>query len=393
MSPTETTTKQPVTDSSATDKTAKPADKKASKASRSNSNSKSFSGFLLLLILLLGLSAAGYYFWLQLQARLDQLSVSNTIQSANISELNQQLTDASALLQQQQTSLQASAELLTETQSQLKALTETQQTLINTSQNSYDISHRSQTQWVLAEVAYLLALANQRLQISEDIKTSIIALKSANQRLQELSDPSLLKVRKKISEEIYQLTLLKQPDINAIAFSLDNMMQAIQQLPFKSLHQQLLEQPSNDEIIELVSVADESLFATFWSRIKSLVTIKKHNRVLQSPVNALDQQQILSRLRTALESSRIAAINKNTALFQLDSNKALDSLSQHYDKSDNRVAALISELSALSQLTLMAELPDITGSSVLLQNVIALKDANSQLGQQPAKNNRGKSQQ
>lgn len=394
MSSTETPTDKPVTDTKAVNKVNEAANKKAAKAGkRKTTSSKGYMAVFLQLILLLAVSAAGYYYWLQLQLNLDKLNSSNLIQSASITELSQQLSDASQMMQQQQDQLLAANELLAEQQSQLKALHDTQQTLIKTSQNNYDISHRSQAQWVLAEVSYLLSLANQRLIVSGDIRTTIIALKSANGRLQELSDPGLLQVRKKISAEIYQLKRLKVPDITNIAFSLDNMSQAIQDLPFKSLQQQLLDKPASVETVQLSDIHDDSLFAVFWSRIKSLVTIKKHIQLANTAVTTLDQHQILSRLRSALENSRAAVINQNTIVFQLEINKALEVLTLYFDQNDNRVNAYIKELTALNQLSLLPELPDITGSWQLLQKVVALKEANSRLAQPKKINNRGKSQQ
>ncbi|MDH5391857.1 MAG: uroporphyrinogen-III C-methyltransferase [Gammaproteobacteria bacterium] len=387
MSSTEPSTDKPVTVAETDTKNTR--DKQKTSGKKSSSAVTLMSG----LFVLLAVSAAAYYYWMDLHNNLNKLGTTNTLQSASLTELSQQLSDSSLMIQQQQDKLTEITQLITQQQAEIKVLSDAQQTLLKTTQNIFDISHRSQSQWVLAEVSYLLSLANQRLLIARDIKTTVAALKSANQRLQDLSDPGLLKVRKQIASEIYQLNLLPLPDINSIAFSLDNMTQAITQLPFKSLQQTLIDNRQSSEDIDLSAFADDSFFAPLWARIKSLVTIKKHNRELYTAVTPVQKNDISGNLRSSIEASRLALINKNTAVFQFEINKAVAIISQHYEKTDSRVAALLEELLPLSQLTLLPELPDITTSWQLLHKIMAIKDANSYPGQSGLNINRGKSQQ
>lgn len=344
--------------------------------------------FLLFFIILLAVSGAGYYYWQQLQITLNLLSSELNFQAKQINHINPSVKKAQGELTAQQQQLK---QLTEQYQLQLNKLAEfnaAQQTMMQSMQNVFDITHRNQRQWLLAEVSYLLSLANQRLLVSRDIASAVAALKSANNRLHDLADPSLLKLRKQISEETAALNLLKQPDINGIAFTLDNSLSLIRLLPFKSARQKNIEGSNNAQTIELTKLDDASYFSPLWERIKSLITIKKHSREIQSTETVLEKSDIDSQLGFRIEAARLALINKNTKIFNHEILSAAELLSLYYDHSDNRVAALENELKSYSKINLQPSLPDITASWKMLQTVIAINDATINTG---SKSKKGKS--
>lgn len=339
---------------------------------------------LVFILLLLAVSAAGFYFWQTFNIALHEFQAKEQQQSNYLAQLSGQLKDSEALIQQHSQNLTQISAMFTEQQAQLKALSESQQTIQTASKNIFDITHRNQSQWLLAEVSYLLSLANQRLIISRDIKTAIAALKSANNRLHDLSDPSLLGLRQKIASEVAELNLLKLPDINGMAFSLDNITLSIKELPFKSAQKKLTEQNQTSQTVEISSLENDTFLSPLWDRIKTLVTIKKHQRDIQAAVKPLEKPAIDNQLLYRIETSRLALLNTNTEAFQHEINAALALVSLHYDNDDNRVSELLKDLTGYSKINLLPSLPDITGSWLLLQKRIAVSNAGDSL-----KNNKG----
>jgi len=375
-----------ITEGKTETETKKPAKKKTGE----KSNALSFI-LLLFIIVLLAAAGGGYYFWQQLQTTLGNLQTENQQQSDHLSELSTKLADTRALAQKQQ---QNNAQIISQFNEQQKALMlleKSQQTLVQTTKNVFDISHRDQRQWLLAEVSYLLSIANQRLLISRDIKTATAALKAANNRLHDLADPGLLKLRQTISQEIAQLNLLKVPDLNGIAFSLDNLTPLIAQLPFKTTKQKTLENTQQSEAVELGTLDKSSFFAPLWERIKSLVTVRQHNRDIMQSETPVEKNQIDNQLRYRIETSRLALLDKNTAVFNYEIKSARELISLYYDLHDNRVASLLNELKPLSNINIIPELPDITESWVMLQRVIAINDAQNKTPISDKKNSKGKS--
>lgn len=354
------------------------AEKKQAKPARKGS---SFNNFLLVLfiMIILAASAGGYYYWQQLNTTLNNLQQTSLSQQDQLSELNSKLSDSRSLLQNQQQTLSVLSEKFTEQRKEITSFKQQQQNLIKSTQNIFDITHRNQRQWLLSEVSYLLSLGNQRLIISSDIRTAIAALQAANNRLHDLADPGLLKLRKQIADEITQLNLLKLPDINGMALTIDNMVPVITTLPFKTAKQKTIESSQQSEKIELASIDSESFFAPVWERLKSLVTIKKHSRDIRQSETVIEKADIDQQIRYRLESARLALINKNTAVFNHEISTAINLLKLYYDNSDNRVANIVGQLSHYSDVNLVPELPDITGSWSMLQQIIAVNEANSSL--------------
>lgn len=354
------------------------AEKKQAKPARKGSI---FNNFLLMLFILiiLAASAGGYYYWQQLNTTLNNLQQTSLSQQDQLSELNSKLNDSSSLIKNQQQTLSALSEKFTTQQNEITSFNKQQQNLIKSTQNIFDITHRNQRQWLLSEVSYLLSLGNQRLIISSDIRTAVAALQAANNRLHDLADPGLLNLRKQIADEITQLNLLKLPDINGMALTIDNMVPVITTLPFKTAKQKTIESSQQSEKIELASIDSESFFAPVWERLKSLVTIKKHSRDIRQSETVIEKADIDQQIRYRLESARLALINKNTAVFNHEISTAINLLKLYYDNSDNRVANIVGQLSHYSDTNLVPELPDITGSWSMLQQIIAVNEANNSL--------------
>ena len=335
--------------------------------------------FVLFIILLLFCSAGAYFLWNQVQTSIDELSSNAKSTNNRLSALSSKSNETRESINRHGDDLSKIVKLIRQQEQVINNLQQTQQTLIKTSQNVFNKTHRDQAQWLLSEVSYLLSLANQRLIVSRDIRTAIAALKAANNRLHDLADPSLLHLRKKIANETSQLSLLKLPDINGIALSLDNMTAGLEQLPFKTAQQKHIESTQRSEKIEIAALEDSGVLTPLWERVKSLVTIKKHHRSIQETKTPVQKSDIDNQLRYRLETSRLALINKNTGVFQNEIKNAIELLATYYDKNDNRVTALQTELTAFSTTNLLPVLPDITGSWIILQKIIAVNNAGNTL--------------
>lgn len=388
MSSSEKITDNPVAKSDAdnNDSTSAPAKSESQNVTKQSPAKSSSIITVIFTVVLVAAAAGGYYYWQKFEIYLQKIQHDAQIIDKKFSTVIPQLKQAQKdiFLQKEEFTL-LTAQLVKQNE-QIKSFDESQKALISSTENIFDITHRNQTQWLLSEVSYLLSLANQRLIVSRDINTAIAALKAANNRLHDLSNPSLLTLRKTITNETAQLTLLKLPDISGIAFSIDSMTSLIKDLPFKSAQQKLIEGKVVSEKLEIASLDKDTFVAPLWDRLKSLVTIKKHQRDIQATETPLQKNDIDNQLRYRLETSRISLINKNTTVFQHEITSALKLATLYYNQNDNRVASLVAELESLSMINLLPTLPDITGSWIKLQKFIALSNAGDVL-----KKNKGNS--
>jgi uroporphyrin-3 C-methyltransferase len=166
-----------------------------------------FSLFNFLLILVLA-GAGGYYWWQQQQVTRDNSATIN----AAIAGLEQQLASkaANARLEASLSPLKGDIDNLGR---KLDELGLGQQSLRDSSEKLYELFGRDKNDWQLAEVEYLMRVAQHKLILQDDFEGAAITLQAASDKIGLTGDPGLLPVRVMISEEIADLKTRKRADL------------------------------------------------------------------------------------------------------------------------------------------------------------------------------------
>ena len=82
----------------------------------------------------------------------------------------------------------------------------------------------------LAEVEQMLQTASQQLALSANVKAALIALQSADARLQSMNRPSFNGLRKVIGQDMGKLRALPYVDITGINLQLNDLLIVIDQM-------------------------------------------------------------------------------------------------------------------------------------------------------------------
>jgi uncharacterized protein HemX len=230
---------------------------------------------------------------------------------------------------------------------------------------------RSQDEWVLAEVQYLLHVANQRAQLQRDTLTAAEALRSADQRLQTLADPGFNAVREQIAREIAALEAVAQPDLAGITLTLDTLAAQVAQWPLKDRRapRSLTDTtsastpaPAGDWRSKL-----ETVLANVWDALRSLVVVRRNDAPV-APLLAPEQQFFLhENLRLQLSIARLAALQGGTASYRASLKTATAWLQKHFADDAPTVIAAQSELQRLAGLDVHPDMPDISASLRVLR--------------------------
>lgn len=322
--------------------------------------SSTFNAWLLLLALLLAGSAiaGNYWLWQQNQFvkdRLQQQAAQFDSMLVVISSLQQVIKNSDKLQQSDWQSYQLQ-------QNKAIALIENQLNL-----------SRDQS-WLLAEAEYLIRLANHRLQLLQDVKTAISALTLADQRLQILDDPLLLRVRRHLSNDIGRLKAVAQLDITGMALSLADVQHYIQQLPLMGAISNNIKIEKNLAVpLTRVDVNTNKILYYLndvWDSLRQLVTIrqvKDQSIAIVSP----DQKNFLyQNLALKIESARLALLRHDNALYHQSLAMAQGWLQRYFDNQDKSVKELLSILLELDAVNLDYEVPIASAS---LQAIYLIK--------------------
>ncbi len=225
-----------------------------------------------------------------------------------------------------------------------------------------------QRAWRLAEAEYLLRLANQRLHLADDARGAMRLLAAADLMLAALDDPAYVPVRERIGEERHALEALLAVDRTGLFLELEELKRDIQRLPLAIPDYRA---PAADaaEIEEL------GLWSRIWQRLRGLFEFRRLEGEGLQPLLGPEQAEWLAlHLQLILERAQNALLRDETEIYQASLETAAHYLETYLAKEQPRVADARSTLTRLAETELDPERPDIGGSLLRLQRLIAAED-------------------
>lgn len=84
--------------------------------------------------------------------------------------------------------------------------------------------------WLLAQADFLVKLAGRKLWSDQDVTTAAALLKSADASLADMNDPSLITVRRAITDDIASLSAVSQVDYDGIILKLNQLSNQVDNL-------------------------------------------------------------------------------------------------------------------------------------------------------------------
>jgi len=275
--------------------------------------------------------------------------------NANLDEKIQNVQNLHGSLEEQQKSLQDNVNALNEGLSSLQ------------SEVKAEAEKDNMSAWVLAEVEYLLHIANSRLNLEHDVEAALTALNAASKQLAELNLPELADIQQMISDEINALSNVPKLDIPAMAQTLATLGSNIDSLPLaKPKEAKLVNSGADDERKQWEVLADE-----VWTALKPLVSVRNSKDPAMAPLTPEKHTYLTQNLQLKIESARLALLRADNSTFHENLSISSEWLSQFYDVASAEGSNMLSTLNELQQSTIDTELPDISASLQALQKFIA----------------------
>lgn len=228
----------------------------------------------------------------------------------------------------------------------------------------------SEAQWKLAELEYLLRIANHRVLMEADANGALQVLSTADAILQELDDFGLHGVRAQITDEILALKQVRGADIQGLFLRLEALKRQLSELPLRAPEFNAASNQTGAEALEddaasaPVEEADtvSGVLAAMQAKISEYVQFRR----LQTPVKPLlgpDETMYLElNLRMMLERAQLAALRQQQEVYSQSLSSAQEWLEEYLDPESADVNALVGEIDGLLEVDLVRELPDISGS-------------------------------
>jgi len=279
-------------------------------------------------------------------------------------ELAKKLADTDTQSRQSRIVAEKVQEALAEAQAKLGAL----ESRLAESQNQqialealYQEVSRNRDEWAYAEIEQSLFIASQQLQLAGNIKGALIALQTADARLQRMDRPQLTALRKAINRDIERLKAAPHVDTVAISVRLDSVIVQVDRMPLA-----METRPQPEQQAAAAKETEGNLWTRFWrdtwAELKQLVRVQQMDRP-DVPVLAPAQAYFLrENLKLRLIGARLALLARDSASYKADLKAARDWLNRYYDTGNNLVAHALTVLRGLHDAEVSIETPDISAT-------------------------------
>lgn len=339
----------------------------------------------IILLSVLALAGGGYFFLDQLREKQEGLGGAVDKGDKRFQEISQQMTALQkqlAALQSQMGAVQTeTANQESEHQRKLSEFSEhhggkldgVEQKLKQSLRQLQRQVGKTRGDWMVADAEYLLSVANQRLSLVGDSKTTIAALQAADQRLRESGDAGAFKIRGAIAKDIDKLKGIQEPDIVGIYSNLRLLMKKVDKLPLFLPHAgkvapgRIQEEP--DTVKQEPPKDIDSFVDSALEDIKSLVKIRRSDKPIQAVLTGEEATIIRGELQLKLELVQIALVERNQKIFTMALQDVEEWIKEHFDTGNKTVGVFISDVKKLEKVALELNYPDISLSLKMLRDL------------------------
>jgi uroporphyrin-3 C-methyltransferase len=236
--------------------------------------------------------------------------------------------------------------------------------LENSMSSLQGVSAGARNTWLLAEAEYYMQIANAQLQLAGNPHLATLALGMADERIVQLSDPALTKVRQAIADELTALEVMDKPDIQGITLTLSSLARVVDSLPLRQIAEAKADE--NSEIDPDLSGVDRA-----WASVKGAVSgLVKVTGPDQTAIPLLTPDAVYflrTNLTLQLQAARLALLRGEQAVFQQSLDDAAAWLEQYFDADSAQVGSALETIDEIRGGMLAVTTPDISQSLRLLR--------------------------
>ncbi|WP_430460656.1 uroporphyrinogen-III C-methyltransferase [Thalassolituus sp. LLYu03] len=224
--------------------------------------------------------------------------------------------------------------------------------------------------WLLAEVEYLLRMANQRLQLERDWNGALSMLQAADNVLVETRNPKYNPVRALIAKEMLALRAAPAVDYTGAVLRIQALQDQIPQLPWKPTRMQA-EAADVEQVSTTVSGTwYENLWTNVSQSLLKLVRIRERDVPMAAPLTPDQEYYLQQNMHLMLEQAQVALLREHADMYQHSLQRVEEWLNEYLMVPDDQTRAVLAALRELQAWDVSPALPDISASLNQLQTLL-----------------------
>jgi uroporphyrin-3 C-methyltransferase len=231
---------------------------------------------------------------------------------------------------------------------------------------------RSRDENMLVDIESALRLAQQQAQLSGSVEPLLMALRSADQRLERAGQPRLSRVRVAIARDIDRIKTSSVTDVPGLLAKLDDLVRQVDELPLANAVANPAgalgaRRPDRSEPVRWW----EQVLADIRQEARSLVRVSRIDQpeaVLLAPDQAFFLRE---NLKLKLLNARLALMSRLTDSARADAASASAALRKYFDPAARRTQAAATLLQQVESQLRAVELPRIDETLAVLATAAA----------------------
>ena len=294
----------------------------------------------------------------QLQSRLSELQQAQ----------QQQQQQFQTALQQQGQALTAARQQAADQTRQLGELREKVATISGSEANT----------WLLAQADFLIKLAGRKLWSDQDVLTAGALLKSADASLADMNDPSLMPVRRAITDDIAGLSAVSQIDFDGIILKVNQLSNQVDNLRLadNDSDEAPMDGVGDSKLSGSVREWRQNLSKSWHNFINDFITIRRRDTGAE-PLLAPNQDIYLrENIRSRLLIAAQAVPRHQNEVYQQSLETVSTWVRAYFDTDDASTRAFLADVEALSQQSVSLNVPDQLHSQPLMEKLMQTRVRN-----------------
>jgi uncharacterized protein HemX/uroporphyrinogen-III synthase len=289
-------------------------------------------------------------------------------------------TGLNSKIAQDQTDIAALQKTVADSSQQTQAALTGQQQVIGELKSTQQGKKES---WSVSEAQYLTNLANDNLQVGDNIALVISLLQTADQKMRDLADANVLPVRKALAADIAALQAVPAVDLAGVYADVLALNSQVDKLPLPNKRPATDQAATDNAGTQKLSWWQSGLHQSF--EVLRKIVVVRYNKPGERPFIPPDQQDFLyQNLHATFEQALSAVVHRQPEIYRASLQQGAAWIQQYFLTDSPVTQAELSSITKLQAVTLRPELPNISASLQAFHDYFAQSDAAGKSTEAPA---------
>jgi uroporphyrin-III C-methyltransferase len=234
------------------------------------------------------------------------------------------------------------------------------------------LSSVNRDDWKLAEINYLLRMADYRVLMEKDNVNALALAMSADEILASLDQTGLQQIRKILAEEIAVMKMAGRVDREGLYMQISALANQIDAIPFVQPLAEVIEPETIEAEGEQKTLKEKTkdFFYGIWLKLKPDLRVHNHGKEINAILPPAEQIYLRQNLRLMMEQAQAALLRGEGEIYKDSLVKAQNWINQYYQL-NQQSKIILDEIRLLAQENIAPEYNNFENSRSALNEYIA----------------------